>query len=88
MEEKEKKERKQYYKRTSDRKEYGKHGDGSTQKMMSFRLDNDLVDWLKTVGNKGRLINHVLRIWMNSDIKHEQADRHDPIQPRGDFEEV
>ena len=40
MEEKEKKERKQYYKRTSDRKEYGKHGDGSQQKMITILTTN------------------------------------------------
>lgn len=32
-----------------------------TQKMMSFKVDLDLVECLKTVRNKGRLINNLLR---------------------------
>ena len=31
-----------------------------TQKMMSFRVDNDLIDWLNECPNKGRLINQLL----------------------------
>lgn len=32
----------------------------TTQKMMSFRVDNDLVEWLDSQPNKGRLINQLL----------------------------
>lgn len=33
-----------------------------TQTMMSFRVDNDIFEWLKTnTTNKGRFINNVLR---------------------------
>ena len=32
-----------------------------TQKMMTFRLDADLVDYLETKDNKGRFINDCLR---------------------------
>ena len=32
-----------------------------TQKMMSFKVDLDLVECLNTVRNKGRLINNLLR---------------------------
>lgn len=31
-----------------------------TQKMVSFRLDNDLGEWLQQQHNKGRLINNLL----------------------------
>lgn len=31
-----------------------------TQKMMSFRVDNDLIEWLDSCPNKGRLINQLL----------------------------
>lgn len=37
-----------------------KHGE-RTQKMMSFRLDADLVAYLGAWANKGRLINELLR---------------------------
>ena len=30
-----------------------------TQKMVSFRLDNDLGEWLQQQHNKGRLINNL-----------------------------
>lgn len=42
------------------RKEYVR-GNGTTQKMTSFRLDADLLDCLQKVENKGRLINNLLR---------------------------
>lgn len=32
-----------------------------TQKMMSFKIDLDLVERLKAEANKGRLINNLLR---------------------------
>lgn len=32
-----------------------------TQKMMSFRIDNDLLEWLDTKVNKGRYINELIR---------------------------
>lgn len=32
-----------------------------TQTMCSFRLDNDLKQWLDAQSNKGRLINNLLR---------------------------
>lgn len=41
------------------RKEYGKHGE-RTQKMMSFRVDNDLIEWLESQPNKGRYINNLI----------------------------
>ena len=38
----------------------GKQRGVTTQKMMSFRVDNDLIDWLDSCPNKGRLINQLL----------------------------
>lgn len=39
-----------------------------TQTMMSFRIDNDILEWLKNnTTNKGRFINNILRdIMVNS----------------------
>ncbi len=41
------------------RKEYGKKGE-RTQKMMSFRVDNEVLDWLESQPNKGRYINNLI----------------------------
>lgn len=46
----------------SVRKEYAKHGEGNQQKMMSFKLDIELLDWLNTFANKGRYINTLIRL--------------------------
>lgn len=47
------------------KKELIKKGDNRTgritQKMMSFRLDNDLEEYLKNQVNKGRYINNLIR---------------------------
>lgn len=40
-----------------------------TQKMMSFRLDGDLVHWLDYQPNKGRLINNLLRSYRDGLLK-------------------
>lgn len=42
------------------RKEGRKRGE-ITQKMVSFRLDSDLADWLSGFPNKGRYINNLIR---------------------------
>lgn len=42
------------------RKAYSAKGERS-QKMMTFRLDNDLQEWLAKQGNKGRYINELIR---------------------------
>lgn len=59
------------------RKEF-KHG-MITQKMMSFKVDLDLCDWLKTVANKGRLINQLLRQYRDNqaDCAIMPTDRED-----------
>lgn len=43
------------------RKEYSK--DGASQKMMSFRVDLDVLELLEHAPNKGRLINDAVREW-------------------------
>lgn len=40
---------------------------GRTQKMVSFRLDNDLIERLNQEPNKGRLINNLLREYFGED---------------------
>lgn len=41
------------------RKSPAKRGERS-QKMMSFRVDNDLIEWLESKPNKGRYINELI----------------------------
>lgn len=36
---------------------------GASSKMMSFRIDADMVEYLNTVQNKGRTVNDALRRW-------------------------
>lgn len=57
-----------------NRKEYAKKGERS-QKMMCFRLDNDLESLLSTVKNKGRLINNLLHKYFETKSKEDpEAD--------------
>lgn len=44
-----------------------------TQKLMTFRLDNDLCEWLSTKANKGRLINELLQARMMSETETEDC---------------
>lgn len=44
-----------------ERKAYAKRGQRS-QKMTTFRLDNDLIEYLEREENKGRFINEALRL--------------------------
>lgn len=38
-----------------------------TQTMMSFRVDNDILEWFKNnTSNKGRFINNVLRDYITN----------------------
>ena len=53
MEKTEKKEKQQ-------RKKYAPAGERG-QVMTTFRLDSDLVEWLKKQANKGRYINNLIR---------------------------
>lgn len=41
------------------RRTYAKRGE-SNQKMVSFRLDNELATWLEQQPNKGRYINNLI----------------------------
>lgn len=47
------------------RKVYAQKGERS-QRMMSFRLDNDLVEWLSQQPNKGRYLNDLMRADMET----------------------
>ena len=64
------------------RKEYAKGG--SSQKMMAFRADVDVVEILSKVANKGRLINDLVKRWAagpdqlgDPDAPPEENDTHD-----------
>ena len=39
-----------------------------TQKMMSFRLDNDNALWLESQDNKGRYLNDLIRLDRKNDL--------------------
>lgn len=41
------------------RKAYGKKGE-RTQRMMAFRVDQELIPWLDSQANKGRYINDLI----------------------------
>lgn len=41
-----------------------------TQKMMSFRLDNDNALWLETQENKGRYLNNLIRLDRKNDLTY------------------
>ena len=43
-----------------------------TQKMMTFRCDNDVADILSCVANKGRLLNDLVKEWAKSRNFHEE----------------
>lgn len=47
------------------RKKYAAAGERG-QKMVSFRLDNDLAEWLNSKSNKGRYLNNLIRENMNA----------------------
>lgn len=68
-----------------ERKKYPKRGDGSQQKMVSFRLDQRLMAWLNSKANKGRYINNLIARDMRSawiDDEHSGD-----LEKLGDFEE-
>lgn len=51
------------------RKQYGKRGEKS-QKLIAFRCDIELLDWLKSQANMGRYLNDLVR----ADKKRFSAD--------------
>lgn len=59
------------------RKEYKKQ-DGRSQKVQSYRMDLDIVEKLKSVENKGRLINDLLREYFRSRNRDECKQDDDP----------
>lgn len=50
------------------RKTYRK-SDGVSQKMMNFRLDNELVAWVESQPNRGRYLNKLIE----ADMKKKGA---------------
>lgn len=69
------------------RKAYPKGEDraGSTQKMVSFRIDKKLLAWLNSKPNKGRYLNDLIaadirKSWVNDEHASD-------LEELGDFEE-
>lgn len=56
-------------KTVQSRKQYGKRGEKS-QKLIAFRADIELLDWLKSQANMGRYLNDLVR----ADKKRFSAD--------------
>ena len=56
-----------------ERKSRSKNGE-RTQKMMTFRVDNDVSAILASARNKGRLINNVIREWARAHPIREPQD--------------
>lgn len=56
-----------------ERKARSKNGERS-QKMMSFRVDDDVRQVLEAAANKGRLINDLLREWAKAHPTREPQD--------------
>lgn len=48
-------------KTVQSRKTYGKRGEKS-QKLIAFRCDIELLDWLKSQANMGRYLNDLVRV--------------------------
>lgn len=59
---------------TRVRKTYAKNGERS-QKMMAFRCDNDLLEWLTSQSNKGRYINDLIRADMKEAAKTNEQEK-------------
>lgn len=45
----------------SQERKKGRVNGSRTQKVYSFRLDGDLIDWLYRQPNKGRYLNNLIR---------------------------
>ena len=75
-------------KKTQERKKYSARGERG-QKMVAFRLDLDLTEWLEKQANKGRYINNLIRTHMD-DLKMKRwsndIDEHDPLPDRHDWQ--
>lgn len=75
-------------KKRQERRKYSARGEKG-QKMMAFRIDLDLIDWLKRQANMGRYINNLIRTHMD-DLKMQRwsndIDEHDPLPERDDWQ--
>lgn len=66
------------------RKAYASRGEAA-QKMMSIRIDCNLLAWLKSKKNMGRYINELIR----TDMKRAWVrDEHEAPEQRGDYEDI
>ena len=65
------------------RKQYAKRGE-RTQRMMSFRCDNDVASILEKCENKGRVINEAVKEWWRSRNK-EEHDHHPDEDELADY---
>ena len=63
-------------KEKQQRRQYAKRGERSG-KMMSFRVDDEVLKVLNTVKNKGRLLNDLVRCWS----QHKDYDG-DEVSPK------
>lgn len=59
------------------KKEYDRKN-GQTQKLMTFRCDLENIEALKTIANRGRLINSLLRDYFESKNRDESYLDRDP----------
>lgn len=57
------------------RKKYAAAGERG-QKMVSFRLDNDLAEWLAGKPNKGRYLNNLIREHWKQCLMQRPHDPH------------
>lgn len=56
-----------------ERKSRAKNGE-RTQKMMSFRCDDEVAGILAKVSNKGRLLNDLVKVWARQQPTAEPQD--------------
>ena len=61
------------------RREYAKAGERS-QKMVSFRADNEILEWLYAKQNKGRYLNNlVVEDMKKCDIRKKKEENQDGL---------
>lgn len=68
------------------RKERAKNGE-KTQKMMSFRLDSENLEWLQGIKNKGRLINDLIKRRREEERRWRYYDEDDQPDSRFDYQQ-
>lgn len=56
----------------------GRKAGQTTQKMMAFRVDNEVAEILATVANKGRLLNELVKDWAAAHKRLHDAPDYPP----------